>query len=173
MGGMVGQDMLEQLHNWGGWLSVNLLKFKFVWLLNSAPKCALVLVASAICLNLCDSFSSTPLFSIVLKKLTSVCLEVVQNSCWSRVKVQGSLVVAVCLVGPSLESVSYLALVFIFSWCYGELVQFTNLSAGQGAKLLIFLPKLIHFSVWRLESPHQHFSLGVANVWGKCWRGIE
>lgn len=74
--GMVSQGMLEQLQNWGGWLGVNLLKFKFVWLLNSAPKCALVLVASAICLNLCDSFSSTPLFSIVLKKLMSVCLKV-------------------------------------------------------------------------------------------------
>lgn len=74
--GMVGQGMLEQLWSWGGLLDVSLLKFKFVWLLNSAPKCALTLVVSAICLNLCDSFLSTPLFSIIFKKLMSACLKV-------------------------------------------------------------------------------------------------
>lgn len=74
--------------------------------------------------------------------------------------------VAVCLVGPSLESASYLALVFIFSQRLGELVQLTNFSAGQGGKLLIFLSKLNHFFIWRLESPYQHFRLGVDNVGG-------
>lgn len=151
--GMVGQGMLEQLQSWDGWLGVSLLKFKFVWLLNSAPKCALVLVASAICLNLCDSSSNSPLFNAVSKKLMSVCLKVTcPKFLGFRMKIQGSLVVAVCLMGPSLESASYLALVLIFSWCLGELVQLTNLSAGQGGKLLIFLSKLIHFSIWRLEN---------------------
>lgn len=64
---MVGQGMPEQLQCRSGWLGVSLLKFKFVWLLNSAPKCALVLVTSAICLNLRDSFSSTHLLTLVWK----------------------------------------------------------------------------------------------------------
>lgn len=65
--GMVGQGTQEQLWSRGGCLGVSLLKFKFVWLLNSTPKCARVLVTSAICLNLRDSFSSTPLSVLVRK----------------------------------------------------------------------------------------------------------
>lgn len=60
--GVIGHGMQKQLQSRGDSLGVSLLKFKFVWLLNSAPKCALV--NSAICLNLCDSFSSTPLTAL-------------------------------------------------------------------------------------------------------------
>lgn len=63
--GVIGQVMQEQLWSRGECRGVSLLKFKFVWLLNSAPKCALV--TSAICLNLRDSFSSTPLTALVCK----------------------------------------------------------------------------------------------------------
>lgn len=70
--GTVGQGTPEQLWSRGGCLGVSLLKFKFVWLLNSTPKCALVLVTSAICLNLCDSFSSTPLSVLVWKSALSI-----------------------------------------------------------------------------------------------------